>query len=73
MHCAADSGGDDGGGDDGGVDEIDHAAAKDDIFITMKCVFVCHEKIITSHFRAERRRREVSRLLGLPGRRPALA
>ena len=56
MHCAADSGGDDGGGDDGGVDEIDHAAAKDDIFITMKCVFVCHEKIITSHFRAERRR-----------------
>ena len=50
MHCAADSGGDDGGGDDGGVDEIDHAAAKDDIFIMMKCVFVCPEKIITSHF-----------------------
>ena len=33
----------------------------------MKCVFVCvcvSQKIITSHFRAERRRREVSSPLG---------
>ena len=38
----------------------------------MKCVCLSR-KIITSHFRAERRRREVSRPLGLAGRRPALA
>ena len=43
----------------------------DDIYIMMKCVSVCvSRKIITSHFRAERRRREVSSPLG---RRPALA
>ena len=34
----------------------------------MKCVFVCvSRKIITSHSRAERRRCEVSRPLGLAG------
>ena len=42
-----------------------------DMYIMMKCVFVCvSRKIITSHFQAER---EVSRPLGLAGCRPALA
>ena len=44
------------------------------IYIYYDEVCVCvSRKIITSHFRAERRRREVSRLLGLAGNRPALA
>ena len=56
-------------GDDGGDDDGD-----DDMYIMMKCVCVClSRKIITSHFRAGRQRREVSRPLGLAGRRPALA
>ena len=43
-------------------------------YIMMKCVSVClSRKSITSHFRAERWRREVSSPLGLAGRRPALA
>ena len=50
------------GNDDGNVDN--------DIYIMMQCM---SQKIITSNFRAERRRCEVSRLLGLTGRRPALA
>ena len=37
------------------------------------CSVCVSRKIITSHFRAERRRREVSSPLGLAGRRPALA
>ena len=46
----------------------------DDIYIMMKCLFVgVSRKMITSHFQAERRRRKVSRPLGLAGRRPALA
>ena len=44
------------------------------IYIYYDEVCVClSRKISTSHFQAERRRREVSRLLGLAGRRPALA
>ena len=40
----------------------------------MKCLCVCvSRKIITSHFRAERQRGEVSSPFGLAGRRPALA
>ena len=43
-------------------------------YIYYDAVCAClSRKIITSHFRAERRRREVSRPLGLAGRRPALA
>ena len=30
-----------------------------DIYIMMKCVFLCHKKIIIFPFRAERRRRKV--------------
>ena len=59
-------------GDDGDDDVGDDG--DDDIYIMMKCVFVClSRKMITTHFRAERWRREVSRTLGLAGRRPALA
>ena len=54
---------------DGDVDKDD--GNNDDIYIMMKCVFVClSQKMITSHFRAER---EVSSVLGLADRRPALA
>ena len=53
----------------GGADDKD-----DDIYIMMKCVFVCvSRKMITFPFQAERRRREARRPLGLAGRRPALA
>ena len=46
----------------------------DDIYIMIYCLCVClSRKIITSHFQAERQRREVSCLLGLAGCRPALA
>ena len=46
----------------------------DDIYIMMQCVSVClSRKIITFHFRGERRRRKVSGPLGLAGRGPALA
>ena len=41
----------------------------DDIYIMMKCLSVTKN----DHFRAERRRREVSRPLDLAGHRPALA
>ena len=45
-----------------------------DIYIMMKCLSVyLSRKIITSHFRAERRKGKVSSLLGLAGRWPALA
>ena len=55
---------------DGDVDNNDD----DDIYIMMKCVSVCvSRKIITSHFRADHWRREVSCPLGLAGRKPALA
>ena len=48
--------------DDNGVDDCDD----DYTYIMMQCLCVClSQKIITSHFRAERRRREVSRPLGL--------
>ena len=52
-----------------GDDNDDHVNdCSDDIYIMMKCLSVCaSRKIITSHFRAERRRREVSSLLGLAG------
>ena len=43
------------------------------IYYDEVCVCVCVTKIITSHFRAERRRRKVNGLLGLAGRRSALA
>ena len=62
--------------DDNNNDAVDCDNDDDDgdIYIMMKCVSVClSQKIISSHFRAERRRREVSRPLGLAGRRPALA
>ena len=40
-------------------------AAQDLVYIMMKCVFVClSQKMITSHFWAERWRRKVSRPLG---------
>ena len=53
--------------DDGDVDD-------GDIYIMMKCLSVClSRKMIASHFRAERRRRDVSGPLSLAGRRPALA
>ena len=46
----------------------------DDIYIMIQCLCVClSRKIITSHFRAERRRRKVSSPLGLAGCRLALA
>ena len=53
---------DDEDGDDVGEDDYN-----DDIYIMMKCL------LSTSHFRAEHRRREVSRPLGLANYRPALA
>ena len=51
-----------------GDDNDDHVNdCSDDIYIMMKCLSVCaSRKIITSHFRAECHRREVSRLLGQP-------
>ena len=53
---------------------VDEEHDDDDIYIMMQCLCVClSRKMITSHFRAERRRRKVTRLLGLAGRRPALA
>ena len=56
--------------DDDGDDDDDD----DDIYIYYDEVCVClSRKIITSHIRADRRRCEVSRLLGLVSRRPALA
>ena len=56
--------------DDNGVDDCDD----DYTYIMMQCLCVClSRKIITSHFRAERRRCEVSGPLGLAGRRPSLA
>ena len=59
-----------GGHDDydrGGHDDYDRCDDEDDdTYIMMKCVLVCH-------FRAECWRREVRRLLGLTGRRLALA
>ena len=52
----------------------DHRQNHGDIYIMMHCVCVCvSRKMITSNLRAERWRREVSRPLGLAGRRPALA
>ena len=46
----------------------------DDIYIMIHCLCVClSRKIITSHFRAERQRRKLSRPLGLSGHRPAFA
>ena len=58
-------------GEDDVDDDGDDDGDDDDMYIMMKCVCVClSRKIITSHFRAERRRREVSSPLG---RRPALA
>ena len=46
----------------------------DDIYIYYDGVSVClSRKIITSHFQAERQRREASRPLGLANHRPALA
>ena len=49
-------------------------AVVDDIYIYYDEVSVCvSRKMITSHFQAERPRREMSRLLGLAGRGPALA
>ena len=62
--------------DDNDNDAVDCDNGDDDgdIYIMMKCVSVClSRKSITSHFRAERWRREVSSPLGLAGRRPALA
>ena len=65
--------GDDGDYDDDGGDE-DGDTADDDMYIVMQCLCVCLSlKMINSHFRAERWRREVSCPLGLAGRRPALA
>ena len=66
--------GDDDDCDDGNDFDSDNDDDGGDIYIMMKCVSVClSRKIITSHFRAERWRREVSSPLGLVGRRPALA
>ena len=45
----------------------------DDIYIMTECLSVCLSVTKNDHFRAERRRREVSHPLGLAGRRPALA
>ena len=62
--------------DDNDNDAVDCDNDDDDgdIYIMMKCVSVClSQKIISSHFRAERRRRKGSGQLGLAGRRPALA
>ena len=62
--------------DDNDNDAVDCDNDDDDgdIYIMMKCVSVClSRKIITSHFRGERRRCEVRSPLGLAGRRPALA
>ena len=60
--------------DDGNDYDSDNDDDGVDIYIMMKCVSVCLSRIIiTSHFRAERWRREVSCLLGLAGIRPALA
>ena len=54
--------------DDNGVDDCDD----DYTYIMMQCLCVClSQKIITSHFPAERRRREVSGLLDVAGRRPS--
>ena len=57
---------DEGGGGDGSEDDV----VDDDDDYDAVCV---SRKMITSHFQAERQRREVSRQLGLAGRRPALA
>ena len=62
--------------DDNDNDAVDCDNDDDDgdIYIMMKCVSVClSRKIISSDFRAERRRHKVSSPLGLAGRRPALA
>ena len=62
--------------DDNDNDAVDCDNDDDDgdIYIMMKCVSVClSRKIISSHFRAERRRREVGSPLGLADRKPALA
>ena len=62
--------------DDNDNDAVDCDNDDDDgdIYIMMKCVSVClSRKIISSHFQAERQRREVRSPLGLAGRRPALA
>ena len=54
-------------------DDEDHEV-EDDIYIMMQCLCVClSRKMITFPSRAERRRREARRPLGLTGRRPALA
>ena len=45
----------------------------DDTYIMYDEVFVCLCVTKNEHFRAERLRREVRRLLGVAGRRPALA
>ena len=59
---------------DVGLVDDDDVIGKDDIYIMMKCLSVCFSrKIITSHFRAEPRKHELSSPLGLAGRRPALA
>ena len=60
--------------DSDGHDDDNDGGDDDDIYIMMQCLFVCvSRKIINSHFRAERRSREMSSPLGLAGRRPALA
>ena len=62
--------------DDNDNDAVDCDNDDDDgdIYIMMKCVSVClSQKIISSHFRAERQRRKVSGLQGLAGCRLALA
>ena len=45
----------------------------DDIYIMTKCLSVCVSVTKNHHFRAERQRHEVICLLGLAGRKPALA
>ena len=60
--------------DNDGHDVDDDGGDDDDIYIMMQCLFLCvSRKIITSNFQAERRRREVSRPLGLAGCSLALA